>query len=545
MDNRLTLYFHARILTMRPERPRAGAILIGGGRVLALFDEPEPDLTITGVPIDRVDLEGRCLLPGLNDTHLHLLDWGMTLDDLPLGDCATTEDIISRVAKRAATLAPGRLVTGRGWLAAKFEGGQGPTKREYDALNAATPHHPVVLHSACWHQALVNEAMLALAGGSPHRDASRPAGLLLEKEIGAVGDRLPAPTEADWDAAFLRAQDACREFGVTGVHQIARSDEPMETWERLARQDRAGKMLLRTRYYFPGRMVAEAEGLGLAPQAAGPGLSIAGLKWFADGSLGGRTARMTKPYTRPALGDEAGLGMFTIDAEKLKDEVVRSAKLGLSPAVHAIGDAALDIVLDAYEAARAVAPDLTLRVEHAQTCRPDQAKRMAQLAVWAMMQPVHLLDDIYTAPTSLPPELAAATHASGMIRDAGVRIALGSDAPVSPPSVSLSLHAAVVRAPLGRSSFDAFHREHALTVAHTLIGHTVAAAQVAGDVHERGWLGEGAVADIAILDRDPTEMHPDQLQHLRVAGCRWAGEPAWRPVEKVPAQPRRQGFKGC
>jgi predicted amidohydrolase YtcJ len=528
-----TLLTHASVLTMDERRPRAGSLLMAAGRIVALFDEQEPDLTLPR-GVAKFDLGGACLMPSFTDSHIHFLDWGFSLDRLDASGAASPIELAERVgtqlARRAAGGAdPSAPLFGNGWLESDWHATGGPP-RSTAPLDAVAPQTPVVLYSRCTHQAWLNAAALRRCGirddtpdpprGRIVRDAAGHAtGVLQEEAIRElVEPALP----------LRRALEAAHDAGITGVHCL----EPVETFATYCAAARDGELPMRIRFYLPGALLlggssaGGADDFGLATSDAGGRVSLAGFKFFADGALGGRTAWMDAPY----LGDGENRGMATLTPAELSEIVRRAVPLRAELAIHAIGDAAVAMVLDAYEEARRLEterwpgrPLLRHRIEHLQTIRPEDIARAARLGIWAPMQPIHLMDD-WAAADRLLGERAERCYRCASALAAGVQVAFGSDAPIAPPAVPLSLHAAVTRTDLRDRPEGGWLAGEAVTIEQALRAHTHAGARLAGDGATRGWLGEGSVADLVVLDCDPTEIDPEDLRHLRVLATLIEGE---------------------
>lgn len=531
-----TLYANGAILTMDPARPRAGSLLAFADRVVALFDEPSPDLTLPG-GLRRVDLRGRCLLPAFTDSHIHLLNWGLSLDELDLSRARSLDDLLALVATAHAALPEGRAIRGAGWSADDWPGGPPASpRREFERV---APGRAVSLGSRCHHVAWASGRALELAGlldpnappvegGEVVRDArGEPTGVLKENALWRLYAALPEPTEEENERALDLALSRVHRCGVAAIHSV----ETLAAYELYQRRAREGRLPLRVLFYLPGAEMDRALALkiGEGERGAAPlgRLKIGGAKFFSDGALGGRTAWMSAPY----MGEPTNFGIATMTRDEANDIVARATEAGLGLAIHAIGDAAISMLLDAFELGRALEakrsrhrPPTTYRVEHLQTIAPEDIARCARLGVWGMMQPVHLLGDWKLAERNLGPERAGRAHVLRSLLDGGVRLAFGSDAPIEVPDVPLSLHAAVNRRDLDEKPAGGWRPEQRIRVEEALRAHTLAGAEVAGDAARRGWLGPGVAADFAILDRDPTAIPSDELRHLNVEGTTLDGE---------------------
>ena len=461
--------------------PRPGAVAVAGGRIAALGDADDV-LWLRGPSTRVLDAAGGTVLPGLRDAHIHLFHWALGLERLDLRGLARDE-VLAAVAERAATTADDDWIEGAGWDHRRIEA---PTAAE---LDAHTGGRPAVLWSQDFHAIWASTAALRAAGlgptttdpfgGSIVRDRrGDPTGLLLEKATDAMQRALPGPSPERADAALACAQVEMHRRGVVAVDEMA-SLERHDVYGRAAAR---GDLRLRVRLMVRAERFAAIAGLGLPPGGDGR-LTLGGVKVFADGTLGARTAWMLAPYDdRPE-----SIGIPGVDAGELRALAVRVARAGLPLVVHAIGDAAVRVALDAVEAAREVdGGRLAHRIEHAQIVAPADVERFARLGVVASVQPSHLLTDRDEAVAAWGARTTA-SYAWRTLLDAGVRLAFGSDAPVEPPDPWRAIRAAVLRTEGGRAPF---HPEQALSLDEAI------AASVAGP------LAVGAPADLVVHAED-------------------------------------------
>lgn len=529
------LFLRARVRTMDPRRPRGQSLLTFADRVVAVFDEPDPDLTLPGA-VERFDLGGRCLMPAFSDTHAHPLYWGLALGQLRLEEARSAPDVAQMVAEAARKTPPGRPILGAGWSANDWPAdAPAPSAK---MLDDAAPDHPVLLDSRCRHIAWANRAALALAsvtrdtpdpaGGEIVRDATgEPSGLLRETAVDLLKDALPKPNLMERREALARAAAEASRNGVVSIHALSiRPEEALDEFGLLLDESREGRWPLRLLYYLPGERLDDIAALRLGATDPAGRVAIGGVKFFADGSLGGRTAWMRDPY----IGEPENRGIPRLEPQELEEAVHRATDAGLGLAVHAIGDAAISMVLDAYEKGRAREAEtrpgrrpVTYRIEHLQTVQREDIARCARLGVWAPMQPAHLLGDWKAADRFLGPDRAAMTFALRSILDVGVRVTFGSDAPIETASIPLALRAAVDRRGPGGPA-QSWHPEQRIALEEALRAYTTSPAELAGDAHQRGMLRPGMAADLVILDRDPATLAPEELSDLRVEATFREGE---------------------
>lgn len=473
-------------------------VLVLDGRIVAI-GPTGTDLGSAAGGVDVVDLDGRWLVPGLWDAHVHMDQWAHTRRRLDVSaatsarEAAATVVAALRAARDRGEPAPEPFL-----VAAGFRDGLWPDEPTSalldDALAAAgLPPVAVVLVSADIHTAWMSTPALARFGAADH-----PTGLLREAEwmprMGLLGD---VPTTV-LDAWVADAARAAAERGVVGVVDLEIADN-LASWGRRV----AGEYPVRVSAGVWAQHLDAVIGAGLRSGDAVPGtgglVTQGSLKVIVDGSLNTRTAWCHDPFPG-ATGPEAR-GRLTVGPDRLLELMARGHAHGLECAIHAIGDAALDLVLDAFEVTGARGT-----VEHVQLADDTQLARLAALGLVASVQPEHAVDDRDVADRHWAGRTARAFAYGSMVR-AGVRLALGSDAPVAPLDPWHAVAAAVERTRDGR---EPWHPEQAID-ARTALASSV-----------RSRVAVGQPADLAVLDADPLAPDAD-LRHMPVAATLLAG----------------------
>lgn len=482
----------AQTLTLDDTRPRAEAVLVGGGRVLAVGRREE--LLAQAPRAEVLDHRDLLLTPGLADSHIHLVKYGLSLSRLDLAGCRSVAELQGRLADYLAPLPPGSWVLGAGFLFSELGLADYPSA---GALDAVSPQHPVVLYSRDLHSAWANSLALRLAGvneqtpGPAGGRIVQPLGVLLEGATELLARAIPAPDEAELLEAARRGSQDLFSRGYVSAHCMAA--EPAEHPAALQALAQRGELPLRVWACLPHARLALARDLGLHGSAGGL-FQWGGVKFFADGALGSRTALLWEP----GFADGSGTGI-RLDPPELVRELGREAlSLGLSPVTHAIGDRANSEMLDVYEELAPLARQrgLRLRIEHAQHLRPADLPRFGELGLVASAQPIHLLADAAMI-RDLLPHLEATSYAFRSLKQAGATLAFGSDAPVALPDVQASFHAATTRLDDGGV---ALAPEEALTPEETLWAFTRGAA-LAANWDDEGIIRPGARAAFTLWDR--------------------------------------------
>jgi predicted amidohydrolase YtcJ len=502
------------VRTLDPSLPRAAALAIAGDRIAGGVGTHETALASP----DRVDLGGRCVLPGFTDSHVHFPSWALAQRQVRLEGSESLDDALSRVASAVGEVPQGRWLRGLGWRNSEWSPSVEPTK---EALDAVAGDVPVALMAKDYHSLWVNSAALALAdadlqvpGGVVERDANgEPTGVLREECAWHFRDTYVRPTEDEMVAASREAIPLALSRGVVAVHDKDGWLGALRVFQRL--QDE-GSLNLRIWQSLPWDHLDRLQEIGISSGLGDDFLRVGYIKAFLDGTLGSRTALMLD-----------GTGVEIVGYEEFVDIVRRSARAGFPVAVHAIGDRANRRALDAFQETRDEwhPKGLRQRIEHAQLLAPEDVGRFAEIGVAASVQFSHapsdrdLADDFWAGKTD-------GAYAFRSLIDSGALVANGSDAPVEELDPLFGIKAGVTRTIDGR---DGWHSEQAVTVEQALHATCVAPAWLTGDERRRGKLLPGYLADLVVLDRDPLECPPEELGELEVVatmvGGRWVHNP--------------------
>jgi predicted amidohydrolase YtcJ len=525
------ILFNARIYTLNPVQPQVSALALCRDRIVAVGDD-DTICALAGARTLADDLDGRPVIPGLTDAHIHWEGVARSLREVNVFEVPTKAEALRRVADRVAETPPGEWITGRGWTQAFWPGGAFPSAADLDAV---APHNPVYLAAKSGHAAWVNSEALRRAGitartpdppgGSLRRERSgQPTGILLEDAaMNLVYALIPEPTPqqvADWMA---EAQSLAWAAGLTGIHDF---DNPSCLVALQVLRER-GELGLRVVKNINDPYIAHAHELGIRWGFGDTWLRIGGLKIFADGALGPRTAYMIEPYEN----EPDNYGIVVTDKEEMYDLVSRASAAGLPSTIHAIGDRAVHDVLDVYEtvrgeeAARGVAPEARRhRIEHVQIIHPNDAHRLGELGVIASMQPIHATSD-WQMSEAYWGQRAKWSYNWQLQLLAGAVLAFGSDAPVEPFEPLKGIFAAVTRRrPDGTPGPDGWFPEGRLDMDTTLRGFTQGPAYAAGLERDLGMLAPGFLADLVVLDRDLYTIPPDEILATQVLGTLIGGE---------------------
>ena len=499
--------------------PIAQAVAIHGNRILATGSDDEI-AALTGHDTKIVDLGGRLATPGLNDAHLHLISTGLIQGwvDATAAAAPTRDALYDALRKRAAETPKGAWVLGRGFDQTRWPDGQMPTA---DELDAALPDHPVALVRACGHITIGNSAALALAGitadtpdpdgGVIGRESGRLTGLLAENAADALREACPAPTLDELIDAIEAGGRLLARFGITScmdaaVGQIDGMTE-IRAYHLAGRDGRLPVRVWATLLGDPGSSIVEpCHAAGLVTGVGNDMFRIGGVKIFTDGSAGGRTAWMTRPYA----GQPDNYGVQMLPDDELFALVDRYHGMGYTLVCHGIGDAAIDQLVRAYERVRAADPDhgFRHRIEHCGYVDDALNRRMIAAGILPAPQQVFIHDfgDGYMA--VLGPERALNSYPIGTWDRLGMKPSTGSDSPVCSPDPFPNLHAMLTRQTINGTVLNA---DEALTAEAALRAYTEHGAYSTGDEDVKGRLLPGMLADIAVFSRDLLTADPGDI----------------------------------
>ena len=490
----------------------AEALLARDGRVAAVGRRDEVRRTASGA--EAVDLRGGVMVPGWFDAHVHFVWWAQQMTRLDIADTATLEDALDRIASFARGLPKGAWLLGGRFD--KNNWGRWPTAVDLDRV---TDGHPAVLRSRDGHSRWLNTAAIERAGitrdtaipegGAIFRDDRGEATGVLQENANTLADTvIPAPTEDEMLADARRGQIEAWRRGITGLEDLDQflGRSPLPVLERM--RD-AGELRLRVHMGIPYARLADALGQRVRTGDGDEWLRTGHLKIFTDGALGSQTAALEEPYE-----GSRDRGILTIEPGQLAHDVAVAASAGIAVAIHAIGDRAVRVALDAIEPTRGTAPQLRQKIEHVQLVRADDLSRFGALGIIASMQPIHATSDRDLADRYWGASRVGRAYPWRTLRRTGAVLAFGSDAPVEPIDPLLGIHAAVTRR--RPRDDEAWRPEQRLTVEEALAGYAAGPAYAMSSERVAGTLRVGMRCDATVVDRDLARCSEDELLEARV-----------------------------
>ncbi len=504
MPNPDLILYNGRVYPRVDRSDSFQAVAVWNGLITATGRDRDL-LSLKGRSVETVDLRQRTVIPGLSDSHIHLLGYGMLLRTLDLSGARSIRDI--QHAVKAAAPKTGGWILGRGWDQEKLVEQRYPRKEDFSSIQ-----QPVFLRRVCGHVAVANAEALFLAGvtkstsdptgGMIERDPStgEPTGLLKEKALGLFQDVVPLE-KAEVEEALVSAARKLLRVGLTSLHCIVENLLELKVLRRLKSLGRIRQSIYAI---IPLSLLDGAIGMGLSTEHGRPGFRIGGVKIFLDGSLGARTAALTEPYS-----DDPSSGMLTLGGELLYGVAEKAVEAGFQLSMHAIGDRAVEEGVAVVEkvGGKYLERGLRHRIEHASLTSPNLLSRFRKSKIIASIQPGFVPSDTW-AEKRLGPRRTKYLYPFRSMRRAGIRMAAGSDCPVEDPNPFRGIWAAVERPGL-----DASER---IGVREALTCYTRGASYASFAEEYQGSLERGMIADMLVLDRDPFTCAPSELSKVKV-----------------------------
>lgn len=528
-----TLFLNGKIYTMKAEGDLVEAIGVYQGRIVfagSLEAAAKYD------PKETVDLQGKAMIPGLGDSHLHLYAYCQNQATVMLEEARSMEEALSIMKEKADTTEKGKWIKGTGFDHTKFVENRMPTRWDLDNIST---EHPIVIRRCCLHAMVANSLAIEMAQIDQQKLEEYQGlielekdgalnGIFREKATAVFDEIVPNPLSDPMERKkiLLSVMEDMVSKGITAVHTYAAKiwnyDEDLANYQEL---DRNGELPIRVVVNLDELFeVAESEG---NPGRKDPyhKAKYGAYKLFTDGSLGARSAALSEPYS----DDENNYGIL-IDENKLVDQLQLAYERGLQPAIHAIGDRALDITLDAIETvleqqkSGGYGTTRPIRIIHAQMVRNDQLERLKKLPVVLDVQPIFLCTDLYWIESRLGKDRIKTAYLWKTLMENGLILAGGSDCPVESYDPIKGIYAAVTRKDLNGFPQEGWESQEQLTVFEAICLFTKNIAYTTGDEDVLGTIEVNKFADLTVLEEDPFRVEPERLKDIRVAMTFVAGE---------------------
>lgn len=507
---------HGRVFTGNPVMKRAQAVAIKGNRIIAVGSD-QGVKSLVGKTTRVLDLGGRFVAPGFNDAHVHLIGGGLAMSRVELRGARTLEELAARITAAASQLPDHGWLQGRGWDQTELPGGAYPP---IGLLDEAAGGRPAFLFRTDGHTVWANGAALAAAGidrdtpdppgGEIVRDASgAPTGILKESAAELVEKIVPRPGHAEQRAAILAALAELRRLGITSVSDFSPADGA-RLFNELLQESRLTARIGVSTPLTENLHVAESVRDLFPPD----NLILRGatLKGFVDGTLGAHTAALIDPYEDRS--EERGLAQF--EPEALQRLVRRAHRGGFQVALHAIGDRAARMALDALEHLGPEGRTRRHRIEHAEIVDPHDIPRFVASGIVASMQPAQLISDRRWLAERLGSRQFTHAFPWRRLADSGACVVLGSDWPIEPMSPLLGLFGAT--AALDAEGLPSLgpRADAQLTIDEALTAFTHGPAWATFEEAIKGTIIAGHLADLVVLSDDPAAVPPEQIPGIAV-----------------------------
>jgi predicted amidohydrolase YtcJ len=504
---------------------RSESLATVGDHILAVGARDEV-MKFKGPETKIVDLDGRFVMPGFNDAHMHMASAGLEKMNVNLVGAKTLDEFRDRIHAKVEKAEPGEWIVGEGWDETLWPVKALPSRWDVDEVSG---DHPVYLERVDGHIGVANTRALQLAsitvatrdpdGGKIDRDESgTPTGILREKAQAAMNAAIPKPSHEKRRQAIELALADLASHGVTSAQDFSQWDD-FQIYQEIEHDE---KLTARISEWLPfDDSIEELNRKRDSHPASDNMLHTGMLKGFMDGSLGSKTAALLEPYS----DDPKNSGIPQYDAAKLNAMTKERVLAGYQVGFHAIGDKGVQMALDAFGEAEKVAKDAKvkavdggsdyrLRIEHAQVTTPQEILRFKELKVVASMQPSHLLTDMNWAESRLGPKRAEHSYAWAEFLRRGVTLAFGTDYPVEPVTPFRGIYAALTR--MSEDGRKSYYPAQKINSEQAIAAYTTGSAFAEFAEKQKGKLAPGMLADFVVLDQDITSAAPPKILETKV-----------------------------
>jgi predicted amidohydrolase YtcJ len=524
-----TAFINGKIYTVNENQPYAEAVIVEGNKIKFVGTTQEARKFIDA-NTEVIDLQGKLLLPGFNDSHLHFTSGGHYLLGINLRPALSNEEfaemIQSYILKRSLPLSA--WITGGRWDHELWQDKSLPTKELIDPF---TENTPVFVSRIDGHVGLANSKALELAGitkntpdpagGLIEKDEdSNPTGILKDNAMDLVFKVIPPPSLEENIEATLRALEEARKLGITSVQDMTQPGE-LEAYQQIMKD---GKLTCRIYSIWPIDRYEDIVRAGVTVSTEEIYIKRGGLKGYADGSLGASTAWFFESYeSNPS---NYGLANDVVTNGNLEKWATDADRNRLQICIHAIGDRANSYVLDMFQKIKNInSPwNRRFRIEHAQHLRKEDINRFAEIGVIASVQPYHCIDDGVWAEKRIGSERIKTTHVYHSLIESGAVVAFGTDWPVAPLNPLYGIYAAVTRETVDGKNPDGWISSEKISVEDAVKCYTLNSAYASFEEKIKGSIEVGKLADFVVLSDDIFSIDPDEIKNVEVEMTIFNGE---------------------
>ena len=528
-----TAFINGKIYTVNEKQPYAEAVVTEDNKIIFVGSNEDAKKFIDA-STKVIDLNGKLMLPGFNDSHLHFVHGGRYLLGINLRPAKSKEEFVKILKDYVKTRKDSsgnvnRWITGGNW---DHEQWQDKTMPEKELIDSITEDIPVFISRFDGHVALANSLALKLAGITKdthdpdgglivrNKKTGEPTGILKDNAMDLVFKIIPPPSLKENIEDALRAIEEARKFGVTSVQDMTQPGE-LEAYQQIEKEN---KLTCRIYSITPINKYEELIDAGITARHDEALIKRGALKGYTDGSLGASTAWFFQHYTQDT--STFGLPMDIVKNGNLEKWAFDADKNHLQICVHAIGDRANAFMLDLYEKITNENPewDRRFRIEHAQHLRKSDIPCFNTIGVIASVQPYHCIDDGFWAEKRIGPERIRFTHVYKSFLDNNVMVAFGTDFPVAPLNPLLGIYAAVTRRTVDGKNPNGWIPEQKISVEDAIKCYTLNPAYASFDENIKGSIEPGKLADLIVLSDDILSIDPVKIEDIFVEMTVFNGE---------------------
>ncbi|MDW7670281.1 MAG: amidohydrolase [Bacillota bacterium] len=536
------ILLNGNLMTMDGNRPSAEAAAIDQGRFASVGSRDEV-LALKDHRTEVIDLKGKTVLPGFNDSHLHLLNYGLSLQRLDCSQATSVDEVVAAGQRylEEHQVSPGEWLLGRGWNSLSLKEGRDLNRYDLDRIST---RHPICLTRVCEHVVAVNTRAMELAGmtaESPQpaggfidrEPEGRPLGIFRENARYLIYACIPDPPLSQIKDILRQAAGICAGYGITSIQ----SDDFEALYSKdyhlvlKAYGELSSSRSLPVRVYEQCLLpeISRLEQFLAEGWCTGRGddyFKIGPLKLLTDGSLGARTALLSEPYA----DDPVNKGIAVFSQQELNRLVLTAHRQGMQVALHAIGDAAMTMCFDSFDYAQHhhYREDPRFGIIHLQITTEDLLERFAAAGVIAYAEPISLNNDLHMVEDRVGTQRAVHTYQYRRLVDVGVPVCLSTDCPVDSINPLKNIYTAVTRQDERGFPAGGWLPEQKLTLQQALSAYTMGSAYASFEETIKGSITPGKLADMAVLSEDPCRVPPSELQHISVDMTLMGGQLVYR-----------------
>ncbi|MCU0344852.1 MAG: amidohydrolase [Ignavibacterium sp.] len=514
-----TAYINGKVYTVNENQPIAQAVVVENNKIVFVGSDEEAKKLIDA-SAEVIDLNGKLMLPGFIDNHVHFITGGFYLLGIDLRPANSTSEF-KQILKEYSKKFPGKWITGGYWDHEKWEVNDLPTK---EMIDEAVSDQPVFVDRLDGHMAVANSYALKLAGITKDTESpdgglivkdpktGEPTGVLKDNAMYLISKHIPEPKAEENYEALLAALEEAKKLGITSVQDITYGDA-LNAFQRAKDE---GKLTCRIFTRWPISDYKDHVEKNIRAGYGDDLIRMGSLKAFADGSLGSSTAWFFNRYDQDTM--TTGLAMDIITDGSMEKWSMDADRHGLQLSVHAIGDKANSYMLDLYEKISKENPewDRRFRIEHAQHVRFEDIPRFTEIGVIASVQPYHCIDDGVWAEKRIGPDRIKYTYPFKSFLDSGVKVCFGTDWYVAPLNPLLGLYAAVTRRTLDDKNPDGWIPEQKISIEDAIKCYTINSAYASFEENIKGSIEVGKLADLIVLSDDILTIDPVRIKDVKV-----------------------------